>query len=117
MKSVLIAAVALLSAGSAQGASFYQCDRFNLADTYKVAIDTVTGEAKFTGNKAGAVLEVVSSNDGTAINPAVLAFAKEEQPYELEFNPERLEAIVSTVDIYGNREEIGNGVCQQVEAL
>jgi hypothetical protein len=118
MKTVLIAAVALLSAGSAQAESFYRCDRFNLADTYQVAIDTATGQAKFTGNKAGAVLKVVSTSDRMASNDSVLAFAeKDEGALELQFSPDRLEAVVSTVDIYGNREEIGEGVCQQVEAI
>jgi hypothetical protein len=114
MKTVFIA-VALLSAGSAQAESFYRCDRFNPMNTYEVAIDTATGQAKFTGNKAPAVLNFVGTPEA---NASVLEFqAPEESAFQVAFNQERLEATVSTIDLYGNREEIGEGVCQQVEAL
>lgn len=110
MKTLLILTAALIApALSAHAESLYRCERFNGANTYEVAINTTTGVASFTGNKAPAVLSLAATSSATLEfrDPANSALL-------VDFDPARLEAIVSTIDIYGNREEIGEGVCHAI---
>lgn len=116
MKPVLTAAVALLSAGTAQAGGFYHCDRFNAANTYEVRINASTAEATFTGNKA-AQLQAVAVTEGNPGEGLVSFQAEGESALVLDLDVKRLEATVSTVDAYGNREEIGYGVCRIVKAI